>query len=148
MKQTAAAIVTVVLGGCAQTASPPTSFETIEAPKLRNLENAYDRTKWRWVRNPDGRALLTHTEVDKCFVDPAPPLDSHDPSFSVKRRDTTIGGTRYEVTDVFEKREFWESIYTRAGSREPILGVYAAGRCQQEAERILETYEKALGAKR
>ena len=131
-----------LLTGCAPT---PALFESIEAPRLGRLESAYDRAKWRWVRNPDGRPLLTHAEIEKCFVDPEPPLDVHDAGFTLKRGEKTIGGARYEVVSVFDKRDFWEAVYTRSGSKTPILSVYARGRCQDEAERILQRYEASLG---
>jgi hypothetical protein len=133
-----AAAILSVISGCAPM---PAVLEPIEGPKLDRLESAYDRAKWRWVRNPDGRALLTHTEVEKCFVDPEPPPDTYDPGFIVKRGEKTIGGARYEVVSVFEKHDFWEAVYTRSGSSKPILSVYARGRCQDEAERILQRYE-------
>jgi len=140
-----AAALSGLLGGCAQT---PATLEPIDAPKLGALDSAYDRAKWRWVRNPDGRALLTHTELAKCFVDPQPPQDVHDPGFTVKRSEKTIGSTRYEVMSVFEKNDFWEAIYVRPGAKRPVLSVYALGRCQEEAERILAAYEKALGSEK
>ena len=129
------------LGGCAP---GPLILEPIEAPKLRMLEGAYDRDKWRWVRNADGRPLLTHTEVSNCFVDPEPPLDVHDAGFTLKRAEKTIAGTRYQIVNVFEKNDFWEAVYVRSGSKAPVLSVYARGRCQDEAERILATYEQSL----
>jgi hypothetical protein len=89
---------------------------------------------------------MTHTEVDKCFVDPEPPLDVHGAGFTLKRGRRTIAGTRYEVVSVFEKHDFWEAVYTRSGSSSPILSVYAPGRCQDEAERILQRYEALLVA--
>jgi len=136
----------LMLGGCAQTGAPP-AFESVEAPKLGALESAYDRKSWRWVRNPDGRALLTHTGIARCFVDPQPPLDVHDSGFTLKRHEKTIGTIRYEVVTAFEKRQFWEAIYVRAGSKTPLLGVYAEGQCQREAEQILEAYERGLTKK-
>jgi hypothetical protein len=132
----------VLLAGCAQRGAPPT-YESIEAPKLDALESAYDRKLWRWVRNPDGRALLTHTRIAQCFVDPEPPLNFHD-GVTLKRHEKTIGGTRYEVVSAFEKRQFWEAVYVRSGSTTPSLGVYAEGACQLEAEHILAAYEKGL----
>ena len=138
----------LLLAACAQTSAPPESFEPIEAPKLGALEAAYDRSKWRWVRNPDGRALLMHAELQKCFVDPQPPLDFHDASFTLKRHEKMIGSTRYEIVSVFEKRQFWEAIYVRSGSKTPLLGVYAEGRCMEEAERILTAYEKGLASQK
>ena len=137
-----AAVLAGLLAGCAQT---PATLEPIDAPKLGALESAYDRAKWRWVRNADGRALLTHTELAKCFVDPQPPLDVHDAGFTLKRSEKTIGSARYEVVSVFEKNDFWEAIYVRPGTRRPVLSVYAAGRCQEEAEGILQAYERDLG---
>ena len=128
-----------ILGGCAQL--EPTSLDPIAAPKIDALESAYDPAKWAWVRNADGRALLRHTEVGNCFVDPQPPLDVHDPGFTLKRHDKTIGGARYDVLTAYEKRDFWEAVYTRNGASAPALGVYAAGRCLEEAERILQSYE-------
>ena len=126
--------------GCAQMGEPAAP-EPIPAPKIGTLESAYDRAKWTWVRNADGRALLRHAEVGDCFVDPQPPLDVHDAGFTLERQEKTIGATRYNVLTVYEKRDFWEAVYTRSGSRSPTLGVYAAGRCQEEAERILHTHE-------
>ena len=137
------AALSAILAACAQTA--PT-LEYIEGPKLRTLESAYDRAKWRWVRNADGRPLLVHTEVARCFVDPEPPLDVHDSGFTVKRGGKTIGAARYETVTVFDKDDFWEAVYTRSGTSEPILSVYAPGRCQEEAERILQRYEDSLAA--
>jgi hypothetical protein len=130
--------------GCAQL-RPPTEppAEPAKPGTLGVLDAAYDRTKWRWVPNPDGRLLLTHTEVQKCFIDPDPEHDLHDAGFSRKREDKTIGGTRYVIVSLFEKGEFWEVIYLRTGSRVPLLGVYSTGRCQEEAERILQAYERS-----
>ena len=128
-----------LLSACAPT---PEILEPIEAPKLGRLDAAYDRTKWRWVRNLDGRPLLTHTDVQKCFVDLQPPFDVHEPGLSIKRSEKTIGGARYEIVSVFEKDEFWEAVYVQSQSSTPILSVYARGRCQDEAERIVERYER------
>jgi hypothetical protein len=44
--------------------------------------------------------------------------------------------------NVYEKREFWETLYLRSGAKTPLLGVYSEGPCRQEAERILQNYEK------
>lgn len=133
----------VLAAGCAQMTGP--SFEPAAEPgSLGALDAAYDRTKWRWVKNIDGRLLLSHTEVGKCFVDPQPDHGFNEPGFSVKRKEKTIGNARYEVVSVFEKQQFWEAIYLRAGSKTPLLGVYSDGACQHEAERILHTYEKTL----
>jgi hypothetical protein len=130
----------VLLAGCA--ANGPV-LESIEGPRLKALEGAYDPAKWRWVRNADGRPLLTHTQIAKCFVQPEPPLDDYDQGFTVKRGEKTIGGTRYEVANVYENNDFWEAVYMRSGSKDPMLSVYAPGRCQQEGERILERYEQS-----
>src|SRR5688572_2844556 len=138
---TAAAAACALAAGCAQPPRAPETLETIPAPKIGALASAYDRSKWRWVRNPDGRALLAHTDVSPCFVDPEPPLDQHDAAFTLRRSEKTIGGTRYAVVDVYENRQFWEAVYTRAGAQRPALGVYADGRCREEAERILLNYE-------
>jgi hypothetical protein len=129
-----------LMAGCAELREPVT-LEPIPTPKIGTLEAAYDRGKWTWVKNADGRALLKHAEVRDCFVDPQPPLDVHDGGLTVERGEKTIGAARYDVLTVYEKREFWEAVYTRSGSSTPTLGVYAAGRCQEEAERILQTYE-------
>ena len=136
-----AAVLSALLTGCAPA---PVTLEPIEAPKLGVLQSAYDHTKWRWVRNPDGRALLTHAEIEKCFVEPEPPLDAYGSGFTLKRDEKTIAGTRYHVVSVFENRDFWEAVYTRSGSQAPLLSVYARGRCQDEAERILRRYEESL----
>ena len=132
------------LAGCAQLPEPRETGAPMEAPKLGVLDGAYDRAKWKWIRNPDGRALLTHTELQKCFVNPKPDQDFLDPGFSVKRGEKTIGPTRYEVVSVFEKRDLWEVIYVRPGTKAPVLGVFSTGKCQDEAERILHAYEKIL----
>jgi hypothetical protein len=131
----------LIVCGCAPTGQV---LEPIQGPQLRTLASAYDPAKWRWVRNADGRPLLTHTEVSKCFVQPEPPIDAYDEDFTLKRGEKTIAGTRYEVTSVYEKNDFWEAVYVRSGSKAPILRVYAQGRCQQEGERILERYEQSL----
>lgn len=133
-----------VLAGCAQLQSPQEPVEQVDAPKIGALDAAYDRTKWRWFRNPDGRALLSHTELPKCFVNPQPDPDFHDQGFTIKRGEKTIGPTRYQVVSVFDKSDLWEVIYVRAGSKAPILGVFSTGKCQDEAERILQAYEKSL----
>ena len=85
--------------------------------------------------------LLTHAELPKCFVDPAPPQNFTAPGFRVTRETKTIGNARYEVTTAYEGQDFWEAVYLRAGAVRPLLGVYAGGKCQQEAEKILEVYE-------
>ena len=140
----AALALAAIVAGCAQMGEPAAP-EPIPAPKIGTLESAYDRAKWTWVRNADGRALLKHAEVRDCFVDPQPPRDVHDAGFTLERHEKTIGSTRYDVLTVYESRDFWEAVYTRSGSQSPTLGVYAAGRCQEEAEAILETYEQRRG---
>jgi len=105
------------------------------------LDAAYDRAKWRWVKNPDGRSLLSHATVQKCFIDPRPADDFNEAGFVLQRERKTIGKTPYEVLNVFQGRDFWEAVYRREGSREPLLGVFADGACRTEAERILEAYE-------
>src|SRR5688572_19762977 len=140
MRPATVIVLAVVAAGCADVRERVT-LDAIPAPKIGTLESAYDRAKWTWVKNADGRSLLRHAEVRDCFVDPQPPLDVHDPGFTVKRGEKTIGAARYNVVTVYEKRDFWEAIYTRSGANAPTLGVYAAGRCQEEAERILHTYE-------
>lgn len=128
---------------CAGCALPPAErIEPIAAPKIGALESAYDRQSWRWVRNPDGRALLTHATLRDCFVDPQPPGDAYDAGFRLEREERRIGGADYGVLNVFDRRDFWEAVYTRAGEPAPLLAVYARGRCQREAERILEAYER------
>ena len=128
--------------GCAQV-PPQYPVPAAERGHLGVLDAAYDRAAWHWVRNADGRSLLSHTSVDKCFLDPDPEQDFKDPGFSLKREVKTIGGTRYEIARLYDKGQFWEAVYLRPGSKAPLLGVYSSGRCQDEAERILQTYEKS-----
>jgi len=144
----ALAVVCAIAAGCAQPPRTPEALETVPAPTVGALQSAYDRSKWRWVRNPDGRALLSHADISPCFVDPQPPLDVHDAGFTLQRSEKTIGGARYTVLDVYEQRQFWEAVYTREGAIRPTLGVYAAGRCREEAERILLRYEEEVSKKR
>lgn len=106
------------------------------------LEGAYDEREWRWIANADGRALLQHQRLDKCFIDPRPDEDFESQGFVVKREQRAIGGTPYEVISLFENGEFWESLYLRSGSKVPLMGVYTAGECQKAAEGILEQYER------
>jgi hypothetical protein len=141
LRRTGAAAFCVLVAGCAPTGPV---LEPTEAPTLRTLDSAYDRAKWRWVRNADGRPLLTHTQLSKCFVQPEPPVDAYDEGFTVKHGEKTIAGTKYEITSVYEHSDFWEAVYVRSGSKTPLLSVYAPGRCQQEGERILEQYEQSL----
>jgi hypothetical protein len=112
-----------------------------EAPTLGTLENVYDRTKWEWVKNPDSRMLLKHRQLAQCFLDPNPPMDFAEPGLRVTRGAKTIGTARYDVVTAYEKQDFWEAVYLRSGSARPMLGVFAGGRCQEEAEKILETFE-------
>lgn len=142
MRRLAIVALVLIVAGCADLREPVT-LEPIAAPQIGALEAAYDRGKWTWVRNADGRSLLRHAQIGNCFVDPQPPLDAHDPGLRLERGEKAIGAARYGVLTVYEKREFWEAIYTRSGSSTPTLGVYAAGRCQEEAERILHTYEQS-----
>lgn len=130
--------------GCAPFQTVQDPREPKEVPGLGVLDSAYDRTSWRAFSNPDGRTLLEHTALQKCFVNPQPDPDFETQGFTVKRDEKTIGPTRYQVYSLFEKLDLWEVIYVRAGSKVPLLGVFAAGPCQIEAERILQAYEKAL----
>ena len=87
MRRLATALACALAAGCTQPPRTPEPLSEIEPPKIGALASAYDRSKWRWVRNPDGRALLSHTEVSPCFVDPEPPLDQHDAAFTLRRSD-------------------------------------------------------------
>jgi hypothetical protein len=136
----AAVAALAVAAGCAEL-SGPSPLPATEPGSFGVLDSAYDRTKWRWVKNQDGRPLLAHTEVQKCFVDPQPGQDFNDPDFKLKRERKTIGKTQYDVLNVFQDRDFWIAVYQREGSQTPLLGVYADGRCRAEAERILQAYD-------
>ncbi len=142
----AAAVGALLLAaGCTGVSPPPQSPKPSplsETGTLGVLDSAYDRSQWRWVKNPDGRSLLSHVTVPKCFVDPDPGQDFGAPDFVLKREQKTIGKTRYDILNVFEGRQFWMAVYQPAGAREPWLGVYSEGRCREEAERILQAYEK------
>lgn len=140
MPRACLALLPLLVAACAQV--PEAKREPAAAAAPRGIDSAYDGTRWRWIKNRDGRALLEHAEIAKCFVDPAPPQDFVGTAFRVTKETKTIAGTRYEVTTAYEGQDFWEAVYLRAGSVTPILGVYAAGKCQQEAERIIERYEK------
>jgi hypothetical protein len=135
--------VLLMASGCAQLSEP--SLGPAEKPgDLGPLDSVYDRSKWTWVKNVDGRVLLSHIGVRQCFIDPTPNDDLNDPAFSVRREVKTIGGTAYEILNVYEKRDFWQAVYFRNGTRSPLLGVYSEGRCREEAERILQAYEKSI----
>ena len=140
----AAAGAALGLAGCAQL-SEPTPVPAAESTSFGVLDSMYDRSKWRWVKNADGRPLLAHTEVQKCFVDPHPDQDFREPGFIIKREEKHFGATRYEVVNVFEKQQFWIAVYHRAGTPKPVLGVYSDGACREAAERILHSYEKTRG---
>ena len=133
-------LFTLVVGACAH--GPEASREPAVPAPAAGIEGAYDAARWKWIKNRDGRALLTHAEMAKCFVDPQPPQHVTGPGLRVTRETRTIGGARYEVATAYEGADFWEAVYLRAGSAAPLLGVYAGGKCQQEAERIIENYEK------
>jgi hypothetical protein len=138
----ACAGVTALLAGCAQTLAPVPA----ERPgNLGVLDSAYDRGEWRWVKNPDGRELLAHSQLSKCFVDPRPDVGFNEPGFAVKREQKTFGAARYSVTNVYEGNDFWIAVYQREGSQTPALGVYSDGRCRDAAENILRAYEKKKG---
>ena len=133
-----ALIALLLAAGCAQ---PPAPLPAAPEPgRLGVLDAAYDRSKWRWVRNLDGRALLAHAEIPLCYLDPQPATHFDAPAFTVKKEEKTFGGVRYTVMDVFEGRQFSETVYLRAA--EPLLTVYSPGACRTEAERILERYEQ------
>ena len=104
-----------------------------------------DTAQWRPYKNADGRDLLAHTSIDKCYVDLRPPQDFNQPGFTVKREQKTIRATRYDIANVYEGRDFWMSVYRAAGSPTPLLGVYAQGRCREAAESMLEVVEKRKG---
>ena len=143
------AVAVALIAGCAEMSGPGPAPGPAPAPvraegpgSLGALDAVYDRGKWTWVKNPDGRALLSHTAIQKCFLDPKPAQDYNEPGFVVKRDRRTIGKTSYDVLNVYENRDFWIAVYQRPGSREPLLGVYSEGACRAEAERLLEAYEQ------
>ena len=136
----ASAAALMFMAACAQLGGPA-PVPSDEPGSLGVLDRAYDRATWRWVKNPDGRLLLTHASLHKCFIDPHPADDFNEPGFAVKRERKTIGNAPYDVLNVFQGREFCEAVYQREGAPEPLLGVYADGACRAQAERILEAYE-------
>lgn len=138
----AAAGAALGLAGCAQLAEPDAA-PAAKATGLGVLDSAYDRSKWRWIKNADGRPLLTHTALQKCFVDPHPDQDFKEPEFVIRREDKRFGAAPYKVVNVFEKQEFWIAVYHRVGTPKPVLGVYSEGACREAAERILQDYEKS-----
>ena len=139
LRRIAGLLTIVTVAGCAAVQEPGRD----ETPPERSaLSAAYDRSQWRRHTNADGRVLLAHNAISKCFVDPDPSQDFTHPRFSLKRESRTIGSARYDVVHVFDQRQFSEAIYLRSGSSTPVLAVYSAGKCQEDAERMLETYEK------
>ena len=142
MRRTAIAAFVLWLAGCAQTPAPVPA----ESPgSLGVLDGVYDRTQWRWVKNPDGRELLAHTRLAKCFVDPRPDDGFNEPGFTVKREQKTFGAARYSVANVYEGRDFWIAVYRRDGATGPTLGVLSEGQCREAAEGILRAYETKKG---
>jgi hypothetical protein len=136
----------LVLAGCAQVTGPgPVPAD--QPGSLGVLDSDYDRSKWRWVKNADGRSLLSHTVVQKCFVDPDPGREFNEPGFTVKRERRAVGTAHYDVLNVYQNRDFWVAVYQREGSRAPLLGVYADGACRAEAERILQAYDESKARK-
>jgi hypothetical protein len=120
----------------------PAEQAAAAAATLGVLDAVYDRASWEWMVNVDGRPLLKHTKLPQCFLDPDPPHHFHEPEFRVKREVKTFGATRYDVVLAFEGKDFWEAVYIPSSTDVPILGVYAPGPCQAEAERIIEAYEQ------
>ena len=106
---------------------------------------AHASANWRPYKNPDGRPLLAHTSIDKCYVDPAPPQDYNHPGFAIKREQKTIGVALYDVAHVYQGKDFWISIYRGAASPTALLGVYAEGRCRDAAEQMLLIVQKRKG---
>jgi hypothetical protein len=137
-------LAAVLAAGCAHVQEPAPE-PAAKAGSRGALDSAYDRNEWRWVRNPDGRELLAHNAISKCFVDPRPQQDFNEPGFTLKREQRTLGSARYNVMNVFEGRDFWIAVYQREGSSTPALGVYSDGRCREAAENILKASEKAKG---
>src|SRR4051812_2367616 len=135
-------VLLLVASGCAQL-SEPTFAPAEKAGTLGLLDSFYDKSKWQWVKNVDGRVLLSNSRVGQCFIDPSPNDDFADPGFTVKREAKTIGSTRYDVLNVYEKSDFWQAVYFRSGTQAPLFGVYSQGRCREEAEHILQAYEKS-----
>ena len=132
----------LVVAGCAQTPAP---VPAERAGTFGALDSAYDRSQWRWVKNPDGRDLLEHTSVSKCYLDPKPDSGFNDRGFTAKREQKTIGAARYSVTNVYEGKDFWIAVYQREGAQAPALGVYADGKCRDAAEGVLRAYENKKG---
>jgi hypothetical protein len=132
----------LALAGCAEHAVIQPAER---AGTLGTLDAAYDRSQWRWVKNPDGRELLEHTQIRKCFVDPKPDSGYNEPGFTMKRDQKTFGAARYNVIYVYEGKDFWIAVYQRDGAQAPALGVFADGRCRDAAENILRAYETKKG---
>lgn len=139
----AGAAATLGISGCARLMEPSPPPDSGPSVSVRDMP--YDRSAWRWVKNPDGRQLLSHTAIEKCFIDPQPDQDFKDPGFTLKREEKAIGAARYEVVRVFQKQQLWSTVYTRAGTPRPALGVYSDGACRDAAERILQAHEDARG---
>ena len=138
----ACAALALLLAACTQT---PPQVPSERPGSLGALDAAYDRDSWRWVRNPDGRDLLAHAQIAKCFVDPKPAQHFSEPEFTVKREQKTIGAARYNVMNVVQGRDFWIAVYQREGASAPALGVYSEGRCREAAEGILRAHETKKG---
>jgi hypothetical protein len=101
--------------------------------------------EWRPYRNADGRELLAHTNIEKCYVDPTPPQDFNQRGFTVRREQRTVGVARYDVANVYQDRDFYIAVYRAEGSPTPLLGVYSEGRCREAAERMLLIVQKRKG---
>ena len=102
-------------------------------------------TPWRPHRNADGRDLLAHSTIPKCYVDTTPPQDFNQRGFEIRRERKTIGGALYDVANVYQGREFWISVYRAAGAPTALLGVYSEGACREAAERMIEVGSKRTG---
>ena len=140
--RTAALAALLTAAGCAGV-QEPTEAPAPPEHSANRAGSGDDRSQWRPHTNADGRSLLAHNTIAQCFVDPDPSQDFAYPRFSVKRESRTIRGTRYEVVNVFDQKQFSEAIYLRSGSSTPLLAVYSTGKCQEDAERLLATHEKS-----
>jgi hypothetical protein len=128
-RRVAALTVSLLAAACAEPPRAPSESETT----------------WRSYRNADGRDLLAHATIAKCYVDTTPPQDFNQPGFEIRRERKNIGGSLYDVANVYRGREFWMSVYRAAGAPTPLLGVYSEGACRDAAERMIEVVSKRKG---
>ncbi len=131
--------LTMVLNAAGQPLTPPA-----------NIDGAYDKSQWEWQIQIDGRYLLAHKRIAKCWVATDWPMEITNEDEEAPEKTNyykaKFGNVVYNVTEVYNGKKLKEVRYSMEGVTFQLV-VFGSKGCRVEAEKILPFVKKPTNSK-